>query len=36
MILVFDEGKVVASGTHVTLYEGNPLYRSLYDRQHGS
>ncbi len=35
-ILVFDHGKIAASGTHTTLYEGNPLYRSLYDRQHSS
>ncbi|MCF7761784.1 MAG: ABC transporter ATP-binding protein/permease, partial [Cephaloticoccus sp.] len=34
MILVFDQGNIVASGTHPALYEGNPLYRSLYDRQH--
>ncbi|MFI5355955.1 MAG: ABC transporter ATP-binding protein [Opitutales bacterium] len=34
MILVFDRGAIVASGTHASLYAGNPLYRSLYDRQH--
>lgn len=36
MILVFDQGKITAQGTHAELYEGNPLYRSLYDRQQGS
>jgi len=34
MILVFDRGRVVATGTHAELYAGNPLYKSLYDRQH--
>jgi ATP-binding cassette, subfamily B, bacterial MsbA len=36
MILVFDQGHVVGSGTHTTLYTDSPLYRSLYDRQHAS
>jgi subfamily B ATP-binding cassette protein MsbA len=35
LILVFDQGRIVASGTHAQLYAGNPLYRSLYDRQQG-
>ena len=33
MILVFDQGRIVAQGDHATLHAGNPLYRSLYDRQ---
>ncbi|MEO6992032.1 MAG: ABC transporter ATP-binding protein [Lacunisphaera sp.] len=33
MILVFDQGKIVAQGDHAALYDGNPLYKSLYDRQ---
>ncbi len=33
MILVFDQGKIVAQGDHAVLYSGNPLYKSLYDRQ---
>jgi len=36
MILVFDEGRVVATGSHAQLYGANPLYRSLYDRQQGN
>lgn len=36
MILVFDQGRVVAQGDHATLYAGNALYKSLYDRQAGS
>ena len=35
LILVFDQGRIVAEGNHALLYAGNPLYRSLYDRQHG-
>ena len=35
MILVFDRGRIVATGDHAKLYSGNPLYRSLYDGQHG-
>jgi subfamily B ATP-binding cassette protein MsbA len=34
LILVFDHGKVVAQGNHASLYAGNALYKSLYDRQH--
>jgi subfamily B ATP-binding cassette protein MsbA len=33
MILVFDQGRIVAQGNHASLYSGNPLYKSLYDRQ---
>jgi ATP-binding cassette, subfamily B, bacterial MsbA len=33
LILVFDQGSIVARGDHAQLYAGNPLYRSLYDRQ---
>ena len=36
LILVFDRGEVVATGNHAELYQGNPLYRSLYDRQHAT
>ncbi len=36
LILVFDRGEIVARGTHAELHAGNPLYRSLYDRQQGS
>jgi subfamily B ATP-binding cassette protein MsbA len=34
LILVFDSGEIVASGTHAELHAANPLYRALYDRQH--
>jgi subfamily B ATP-binding cassette protein MsbA len=33
LILVFDQGSIVARGTHSDLYAGNALYKSLYDRQ---
>ncbi|MBP6508019.1 MAG: ABC transporter ATP-binding protein [Opitutaceae bacterium] len=33
LILVFEKGRIVAQGNHAALYAGNPLYRSLYDRQ---
>jgi ATP-binding cassette, subfamily B, bacterial MsbA len=33
MILLFDGGRVVATGDHALLYSGNELYKSLYDRQ---
>jgi len=36
LILVFDQGRIVAEGNHASLYAGNPLYRSLYDRQQGA
>jgi ATP-binding cassette, subfamily B, bacterial MsbA len=35
MILVFDRGRIVATGDHARLYAENALYRSLYDGQHG-
>jgi len=35
VILVFDQGRIVAQGDHATLHAGNALYRSLYDRQTG-
>jgi ATP-binding cassette, subfamily B, bacterial MsbA len=35
MILVFDQGRIVASGAHEALYGSSELYRSLYDRQQG-
>jgi ATP-binding cassette, subfamily B, bacterial MsbA len=34
LILVFDQGRIVAQGDHAHLYAADPLYRSLYDRQH--
>ncbi|HKB56485.1 MAG TPA: ABC transporter ATP-binding protein [Lacunisphaera sp.] len=36
MILVFDQGKIVAQGDHASLHSGNALYKSLYDRQQGA
>src|SRR6185503_10501335 len=33
LILVFDRGEIVASGSHAELHAVNPLYKSLYDRQ---
>lgn len=38
MILVFNEGRIVAHGDHASLYAANALYKSLYDRQsaHGA
>ena len=35
LILVFDQGRIVAQGDHASLYAGNALYQSLYDRQQG-
>ena len=32
-ILVFDKGELTAQGDHASLYAGNALYKSLYDRQ---
>ncbi|ADE55550.1 ABC transporter ATP-binding protein [Coraliomargarita akajimensis] len=32
-ILVFDQGEIIATGTHAELYPSNELYRSLYDKQ---
>jgi ATP-binding cassette, subfamily B, bacterial MsbA len=34
LILVFDQGRIIAKGSHGELYAANPLYKSLYDRQH--
>jgi subfamily B ATP-binding cassette protein MsbA len=34
LILVFEEGKIIARGPHETLYQSSALYRALYDRQH--
>ena len=36
LILVFDQGEIVASGAHGQLYTQNPLYKTLYDRQQGN
>jgi len=36
MILVFDQGRIVATGDHGSLYATNALYRSLFDRQQGA
>ena len=33
MILVFDRGELLATGSHAQLYAGNPLYKNLYDGQ---
>ncbi|MGH8177582.1 MAG: ABC transporter ATP-binding protein [Steroidobacter sp.] len=33
MILVFQDSRIVAHGSHNSLYESNALYKSLYDRQ---
>jgi subfamily B ATP-binding cassette protein MsbA len=33
LILVFDQGAIVARGDHSGLYASNGLYRTLYDRQ---
>lgn len=35
-IIVFETGRIVASGTHAELFAGNALYRSLYQRQLGA
>lgn len=32
-ILVFEEGRIIADGSHAELYEGCMLYKSLYDEQ---
>jgi subfamily B ATP-binding cassette protein MsbA len=32
-IFVFDHGEIIAQGTHKELYNSNPLYTSLYDKQ---
>ena len=33
MILVFDQGKIIATGSHDELLANNSLYHSLYERQ---
>jgi ATP-binding cassette subfamily B protein len=33
LILVFDEGKIVQSGTHDTLVNQSGIYRKIYDIQ---
>lgn len=33
MILVFHDARIVAHGSHESLYESSALYKSLYDRQ---
>jgi subfamily B ATP-binding cassette protein MsbA len=32
-ILVFDRGRIIATGSHAELYRSSALYKSLYDRQ---
>lgn len=32
-IFVFDNGRIIAQGSHKELYSNNPLYTSLYDKQ---
>jgi ATP-binding cassette, subfamily B, bacterial MsbA len=34
MILVFENGRIVATGTHTSVYDSSVVYRSLYDKQH--
>jgi subfamily B ATP-binding cassette protein MsbA len=33
LILVFDQGRIVAAGPHAEIYASNPLYKKLYDGQ---
>jgi subfamily B ATP-binding cassette protein MsbA len=33
MILVFKDGRIVASGPHAALYDSSPLYKTLYEAQ---
>lgn len=33
MILVFDQGSLVATGSHAEVYAASPLYKNLYDGQ---
>jgi len=35
-ILILDEGQVAAEGTHRTLLESSPIYREIYESQHGN
>ena len=32
-LLVFEQGRIIADGTHQELYQTSPLYRDLYDKQ---
>jgi ATP-binding cassette subfamily B multidrug efflux pump len=36
MILVLDEGRIVAEGTHNQLLAASPIYRDIYDSQLGN
>jgi len=36
LILVFEQGRIVASGSHANLHATSPLYRTLYDRQNST
>lgn len=36
LILVFDQGEIVAQGAHADLYARSPLYKALSDRQAGT
>jgi ABC-type multidrug transport system fused ATPase/permease subunit len=33
MIVVFDRGEIVATGSHAELVATNPLYKNLYEGQ---
>jgi subfamily B ATP-binding cassette protein MsbA len=33
MILVFQNARIIAHGSHNSLYASNALYKALYDRQ---
>jgi len=35
-ILVFNHGQIAAAGSHAELYGASPLYKSLFDQQHGT
>jgi subfamily B ATP-binding cassette protein MsbA len=36
LILVFDQGRIVASGPHEVLLRESPLYNALHERQRGA
>ncbi|MDF3056476.1 MAG: transporter [Rariglobus sp.] len=36
LIIVFDRGRIVDSGTHADLYVRSPLYKALYDQQNAA
>jgi subfamily B ATP-binding cassette protein MsbA len=36
LILVFDQGRIVASGSHEVLLRESPLYNALHERQRGA